>query len=411
MPEQARPSTPDSTTVDCSTNGDCTAVGYYEDGAKDDVGLIETESGGVWTPVQAPSPAPDASTNGPYTVIDSVSCVTSSDCLAGGYYDNSNTSDMRIGLLDTESNGVWSVVKAPEPANSATGAKEDTQINDVSCTARGACQAVGDFHDPAGDQFPLLEAFTPTPGYWEVAGDGGIFSFGAAKFYGSMGGQPLNKPIVGMAPIPGDTGYWEVASDGGMFSFGGAKFYGSMGGQPLNKPIVGMAATPDGLGYWLVASDGGIFAFGDASFYGSMGGQPLNKPIVGIAATPSGHGYWEVASDGGIFAFGDASFYGSMGGQPLNKPIVGIASNVTGKGYWEVASDGGMFSFGDTQFYGSMGGQPLNKPIVGLMTTFDGGGYWELASDGGIFSFGDASFQGSMGGTPLNSPVVNGAAT
>ena len=49
-------------------------------------------------------------------------------------------------------------------------------------------------------------------------------------------------------------------------------FYGSMGGQHLNKPIVGMAATPDGGGYWLVASDGGIFTFGDARFYGSTGG-------------------------------------------------------------------------------------------------------------------------------------------
>ena len=28
-------------------------------------------------------------------------------------------------------------------------------------------------------------------------------------------------------------------------------FYGSMGGQPLNQPIVGMAAMPDGKGYWL----------------------------------------------------------------------------------------------------------------------------------------------------------------
>jgi hypothetical protein len=36
-------------------------------------------------------------------------------------------------------------------------------------------------------------------------------------------------------------GYWEVASDGGLFSFGDAQFYGSMGSRPLNKPIVGMA--------------------------------------------------------------------------------------------------------------------------------------------------------------------------
>jgi len=41
-----------------------------------------------------------------------------------------------------------------------------------------------------------------------------------------------------------------------------------MGGQTLQRPIVGMASTPAGSGYWLVASDGGIFAF-DAGFYGS----------------------------------------------------------------------------------------------------------------------------------------------
>jgi hypothetical protein len=51
-------------------------------------------------------------------------------------------------------------------------------------------------------------------------------------------------------------------------AFGDARFYGSMDGQPLNRPIVGIATTPDGEGYWEVASDGGVFAFGDARFYG-----------------------------------------------------------------------------------------------------------------------------------------------
>ena len=84
-----------------------------------------------------------------------------------------------------------------------------------------------------------------------------------------MGGMPLNRPIVGMASTPDGGGYWEVASDGGIFSFGDAQFYGSTGNIALNKPIVGMASTPDGRGYWMVASDGGIFSFGDAQFYGS----------------------------------------------------------------------------------------------------------------------------------------------
>ena len=204
------------------------------------------------------------------------------------------------------------------------------------------------------------------PGYRFVASDGGIFSFGDAKFYGSMGGKRLNAPIVGMAEDPATGGYWFVASDGGIFSFN-APFYGSMGGKHLNAPIVGMASTPNGGGYWFVASDGGIFSFGNAKFYGSMGGKHLNAPIVGMAADPATGGYWFVASDGGIFSF-NAPFLGSMGAKHLDAPIVGMASTPSGGGYWFVASDGGIFSFGNAPFHGSMGGKPLNARIVGMAT-------------------------------------------
>ena len=246
------------------------------------------------------------------------------------------------------------------------------------------------------------------PAYWLVASDGGIFTFGGVPFYGSMGGHPLNKPIVGMAATPDAGGYWEVASDGGIFSFGDAQFYGSMGGHPLNKPVVGMAAVPGGGGYWEVASDGGIFSFGDAQFYGSMGGHPLNKPIVAMAATPDGRGYWEVASDGGIFSFGDAQFYGSMGGHPLNQPIVAMAPTPDGGGYWEVASDGGVFAFGDARFYGSLGGIPQRYPVV-AMATASAGGYWFANANGGVTALGDATYWGSAPQV-LNAPVVGMAA-
>jgi hypothetical protein len=58
-----------------------------------------------------------------------------------------------------------------------------------------------------------------------------------------MGGTPLNQPIVGLATTPDGNGYWEVASDGGIFTFGDASFWGSMGSTPLNKPIVGLAGS------------------------------------------------------------------------------------------------------------------------------------------------------------------------
>ena len=261
------------------------------------------------------------------------------------------------------------------------------------------------------DSVTSATAVKPIIRTWEVASDGGIFAFGNAKFHGSMGGMPLNKPVVGMAATPTGGGYWEVASDGGIFAFGNAQYYGSMGGKTLDKPIVGIAATPTGGGYWEVASDGGIFAFGNAQFYGSMGGKTLNAPIVGIAATPTGKGYWEAASDGGIFAFGTAAFHGSEGGKTLNAPIVGLASSVTGNGYWEVASDGGLFTFGTAAFHGSEGGKPLNAPIVGMAATPTGGGYWEVAADGGIFNFGTAKFYGSEGGQKLDKPIVGIAVT
>ena len=74
-------------------------------------------------------------------------------------------------------------------------------------------------------------------------------------------------------PCPDSKGYSEAAADGGIFSFGAAGFYGSEGDKTLNAPVVSMAANPTAQGYWLAAADGGVFAFGTARLYGSEGGN------------------------------------------------------------------------------------------------------------------------------------------
>jgi hypothetical protein len=183
---------------------------------------------------------------------------------------------------------------------------------------------------------------------WVVDASGAVFgendlSGPPANNLGDTAGIRLDKPMVGMSPTSDGLGYWLVASDGGIFTFGDAAFHGSTGGIRLNQPVVGMATTPDGGGYTLVASDGGIFTFGDAPFYGSLGSVHLAKPIEAMIATPDGGGYWMVASDGGVFCFGDAAFHGSLGGRTLSAPIAGMIPN--GSGYTLIGQDGQLYPF------------------------------------------------------------------
>lgn len=113
----------------------------------------------------------------------------------------------------------------------------------------------------------------------------------------------MRSPMVSIVATPDSRGYWLAASDGGVFAYGDAVFYGSVGSldptRPivLNKPVVGMASTPDGRGYWLVASDGGIFTFGDAPR------EATQSPVQFVAPTAltsnSGQSKHQKEIDGG----------------------------------------------------------------------------------------------------------------
>ena len=142
--------------------------------------------------------------------------------------------------------------------------------------------------------------------------------------HGDLSSKALNGPIISSIATPTGLGYYMVGSDGGVFSFGDARFHGSTGGMRLNQPVVGLVPTASGKGYWLAAADGGVFAFGDAPFRGSMGGKHLNQPVIGMVRY--GNGYLMVATDGGIFNFSSSKFVGSLGSFTLPAPIVGVGA-------------------------------------------------------------------------------------
>ena len=420
--------------VSCVSTSDCWAVGQTDDDTGTSLGtLIVHWDGTSWS---LGSPAP---TGEPFERLNSVDCLTASDCWAVGLAGPNQPNDDFLpifpgapgdqGIVEHYDGSTWSVVPSLiEPAPNGGYLSAVTCVSATDCWATGSTTG-GSGGVPTGT---LAEhwngsrwSVVPTPSSpllasailtdvtclsstqcWATAtaalGGGNFNPVAAIEAWNGIDWSVQPSPNVtvaafldGVACVRGDA-CWSV----------GAAVIAA--GNGLFVPLIEQMVLPQQSvqGFVAATSDGGIFNFGAFPFRGSMGGVPLDRPVAAVAATPDGNGYWEAATDGGIFSFGDAGFDGSMGGHELNEPVVGIAATPDGKGYWEVAADGGIFSFGDAGFYGSMGGTHLDQPVVGMAAAPDGRGYWEVASDGGIFAFGSARFHGSMGGIPLDRPIV-----
>ena len=172
------------TAVSCTFDG-CMAVGSYLDSAGGNRALAETVSStGAVSASEGPQPgdaAAGSSTSGRFSVV---SCLSMTDCVAGGNYRNTVSANA-VGLLDNFSGGSWSTVSAPVPSTEGSGAAAQSGIAALSCSSRGACDAAGTVWDPGANRLPLLESYTPAEGYWTDASDGGIFNYGNAVFHGS----------------------------------------------------------------------------------------------------------------------------------------------------------------------------------------------------------------------------------
>ena len=205
-------------------------------------------------------------------------------------------------------------------------------------------------------------------GCWLVTSTADL-NYRDAAFHGSIGGHPLNAPIVGMAPTPDGDGCWEVATDGGIFSFGAPRST-APGRPPLNNPIVG-TAEHDGTGRWLVASDEGIFAYGDTSFHGLAGSLPLNTSSRrhGLdVRRRSGTGWGRPTAGSSITAMPASS----SAAPALNRPIVGMAVSADGRGYWLTASNGSIFICQAMPRSSAPWGATTEPAVVGVASSASG---------------------------------------
>lgn len=266
-------------------------------------------------------------------------------------------------------------------------------------------------------------------GYWLVGANGGIFSFGDARFYGSTGDLRLRQPVVAVAAAKNFGGYWLVAKDGGVFGFGGAPYLGSVpglgigpagskSGRHLASPVVAAAASTEGAGYYMVTASGTVFSFGSATSEGSCGGtHKCSASVSAIVPDRSGRGYWLVLSDCQVVAFGNAAKVGASDCEAYAKAksvrAVAAATTPSGKGYWVVLANGAVFPEGDAKSLSTW--QPprpaasVGPSAVAIIPTVGGGGVWVVFADGQVTAYGDATQMGSASTAKLSAPIVAGA--
>ncbi len=163
LPADASP-TPDAQlySVSCPSTSWCVAVGDYNTSSGTQEGLVLTGSGTSWTAMTAPLPAGAASAQS--TQIQSVACPSLSRCVAvGEYLDSSGDSP---GFLLSWSGGpTWTAIEAPVPPPDPGDQPDGAFLDSVACSSATMCIAAGTYSedDPSvgsGAGYGLLETWS-----------------------------------------------------------------------------------------------------------------------------------------------------------------------------------------------------------------------------------------------------------
>ena len=142
--------------VSCGAAGSCTAAGFYTDGSSHNQAFVVSEKNGSWgSAIEVPGSA--ALNAGGEADTSEVSCRATGNCTAGGYYREG--SGEYQAFVVSEKNGSWgSAIEVPgTPALNSGGYG---LVNSVSCSTPGNCVAGGFYTDGAGPQRPFVVSST-----------------------------------------------------------------------------------------------------------------------------------------------------------------------------------------------------------------------------------------------------------
>lgn len=141
------------TAVSCDSKGACVAVGSYDDTLGDQQALVVPIVDGTPRPgveVQLP---PGAAAN-PNVKLTKISCWSAGSCVETGDYTDSSHNQEAFVVPITKGQ-VGAAVEVGLPADAANST-ETAQLEGLSCSAAGACDAVGSYTDQSSNTQALV---------------------------------------------------------------------------------------------------------------------------------------------------------------------------------------------------------------------------------------------------------------
>jgi hypothetical protein len=117
--------------VSCTSSTACEANGWYVNSEGFEFALAESWNGTEWKLQTVPNPSGAID-----SIIDNISCFSSTDCVASGVYENSSDTD--VTLAEHWNGTEWKVQTTPNPAGAVF-----SELEGVSCSAAATCTASG----------------------------------------------------------------------------------------------------------------------------------------------------------------------------------------------------------------------------------------------------------------------------
>jgi hypothetical protein len=153
------------TSMSCPGVGECTAGGLYTSSKPDTQAFVVSQTNGVWQTATVVPGITVLNTTG-FSQVNTVSCATPGNCVAGGFYQDSNY--LSQSFLVSETNGVWGTAEeTPGTAALNTGTTLGASTSVVSCGGAGNCSAGGYYTDGAGRQQVFV--ISESAGVWGTA--------------------------------------------------------------------------------------------------------------------------------------------------------------------------------------------------------------------------------------------------